>query len=739
MNGIISFSASRSALSSKQWIGSIASGACLFAGFFMGTHASFKVAVPSIPSLNLFEKQSVDFDKITWVKDAFSEKQIQFKPAHNVETLSLNLEFVPFQLPTKERERTHLKRIANWAKKSEQGLKQLDHVAQELKALDPNIFDDYKVAIEHIRYQFQFATYRKLPANVIAAIKGDPGNRAYADVAPQAPKQAPTGPKNPKVVHAIGLLPQREKAKPQHIAQEKTVTQSRAPVTSVAVTHIKPSEPMAEVTDVTYPMDSVPVTNQMLDSQTIQESIKQTLSSSETTKAEVVAVNIGSTVQLTEKEKRNLTNALLDSQVAKSSGNTPQALAKNTAKAQARINQQTKTNEADAEQGSEPDAFVKNVSQCDVLASHEFQKPTYGNQGTVNTQITPERKEWISKTRNCVGWVKVESAEALPTLTIHPAPNHGATLLLDQNALALMALTTGVHIAKGAGVVAGLVPDGYKIEFSGRGEETHYFESNGSKYFAVLNAEPGASVVQLISEKDPSLNSTVFVPVLDDTVTYLDLATPRVENIAVQIRKNPIPQDQEVVGLTIGISTQGGIQSPQGIHGITQVDGKAVLKNVSYVPGFPLYVDVSSKFETEKSYTYRYELKRQNKNGVYELNQVAERSLYRWLRQEKHGLSDQSAMIVGFYDRKKLNGFKESYTVHTEAKTSKFGLEPRTYSILWDGKISSSEPLEGDAPRFMSVQVPEGLSQIQLLDEGRNIVRADLIPVSPRVIHVVSE
>jgi hypothetical protein len=141
----------------------------------------------------------------------------------------------------------------------------------------------------------------------------------------------------------------------------------------------------------------------------------------------------------------------------------------------------------------------------------------------------------------------------------------------------------------------------------------------------------------------------------------------------------------------------------------------------------------------ERGYTYRYVMKNRNRVGDYVVNQIAEKTLFHWIKQVKQGLSDQSAMIVGFFNRKRLGGFKEHHFVKTIPQTAKFGLEPLNFSVLWNGKISSTEPLEGDSPRFMSVQVPEGLSQVSLTRESGTPVISELIPVSPRVIHVVSE
>ena len=162
------------------------------------------------------------------------------------------------------------------------------------------------------------------------------------------------------------------------------------------------------------------------------------------------------------------------------------------------------------------------------------------------------------------------------------------------------------------------------------------------------------------------------------------------------------------------------------------------LTGVRTIPGYPVFVDVSSKSHEAQGYTYRYELKHPDSQGVYVLNEIADASLNHWLSQVSRGLSDQGAMVVGSIDRSRIDGFKNTYTARVNPVTAQLGLDPINYSILWDGALSESDPLEGDLPRFMAVQVSEGLSQITLTQENREIIHTDLIPVSPRVIHVVS-
>jgi hypothetical protein len=159
---------------------------------------------------------------------------------------------------------------------------------------------------------------------------------------------------------------------------------------------------------------------------------------------------------------------------------------------------------------------------------------------------------------------------------------------------------------------------------------------------------------------------------------------------------------------------------------------------VNLVPGFPVFIDVASRNGGTESFTYRYQIKHPESGNVFVAPEVNDQSIHHWLSQVKQGLSDQSAMVIGIYDRKKLNGFKSIHYSQVEALTAKYGLEPMSYSVLWNGEISSTEPLEGDLPRFMSVQVPEGLSNVKLLNETREVESSELFPISPRVIHMIA-
>ncbi len=362
---------------------------------------------------------------------------------------------------------------------------------------------------------------------------------------------------------------------------------------------------------------------------------------------------------------------------------------------------------------------------CKLGFTHEFQH--------AGRPLCPDRATAISRNHRAEGWVRVEGSAHLPTVIHQPAPNGGASLLLDSTELSDLALRAGIGIVKGSGVLIGPLLEGYRISFAGRAEEPETFESGGRRYFAILNAEPGAGVMEMAKEGDPSSIATVFVPVLGDQITYVDLAPPKETQLAVRVVKTGRLEDPDTVHLTVGWSMH------QGIRAITRTAGYAELRSIQVVPGFPAYLDVQSRRGEEPGFVYRYEIRNPLDGALHLLPQIPEAQLARWLSQVKQGLSDQSAMVVGSIRPSRINPKGPPVRATVEPLTDRYGLEPLSFSLLWDGKISSEAPIDPRSPRFMAVQIPEGLSQVRIGTSPASPAILGLLPVSPRVIHVITE
>ena len=735
MNGIISESASSCSVSKPKIITSIILGGCLFSGFVSG----MSISPSSLTKLNPFHTETLKFGKIAWIS---SESTHDFKIADgraNLDSavqLTNDLNFVPFELHTSKMKRFHFTAL----KPSHTNFLKLEQAVETIKEVTRyDAFEDYRTVSSRMRNEFVIAmneTPATEPEEVLAmaaaAADPQPAKETVSDVSkmlrlmksqPVVVAQA----KKPARVHLAKQTPSHRLMIPvtQPVAvQEEAITTTAASATTTH--HQKIDE-----------QNALPLSIQEMNTQSVQ--VPYVLNNTESKTAEKpVEVNVSSGLSLEEQKK--LTDAFLGAQIV---GATKIPVTKAVPLSPPLSRTEVLANN-DSVQNNDPDPVAPDLpitkkanrvgtTECSTLSNHDFTRPNSANAGGLDSQICPASVTWLSKSKNETGYVKLEGDDFLPTLTLHPAPNDGATLLLDQNGLALIALKSGIHITKGMGMILGSVPEGYKVDFSGRGEETEYFESSGKNYFAILNAEPGAGVVEVASKTNPNLSSTAFTPVLEDTISYLDLSAPVARTLNVKVVKSGIENDPEVAKLSVSLATQAGIQ------GITRADGQATLRNVNLIPGFPVFIDVTSRTEDSSSYTYRYELKHPRRSGTFVVNEMSEKTIYHWLKQVKQGLSDQSAMVVGMYDRKRLDGFRNPHFSQVEPLTSKFGLEPINYTVMWDGKISTTEPLEGDVPRFMSVQVPEGLSQIKLLNESKKMITSEIMPISPRVIHVISE
>jgi hypothetical protein len=659
-------------ISTKALRFTLITSACLLSGFVSG--ANFK----DISLQELFPKKEISYSKISWISNVFDQNKISLAtvdyPASDISIKEIKLE--EFHLPRKTL-------LAKKGKAPRRNLEKLGNIVAKIKSFD--LFKDYQNASEKMHQSFILAMNgqsKKVETLVIASSSAAPVVNKPITVKTEKPVQAKKlvvkKMNTQKLSIQIPVVPVKVASAPKKVVSEVKTIQSSAILNT----------------------DNERLSHQ-IENQLLESHVQTYVAKQEAKKVEQLAVNESKPVI----EKQNLEDEI--------------------------DHQNDVTNLINANVPT----VSKEQAGCKILPKLHLLKPLHGDE-VESSQICPTRQTWISKNWYGEGWVKLEAEGYFPLLNYYPQINSDKALLLDQNSVALLAIKSGIHYTRGMGMILGVLPQGYKIDFSGRAEDVQYFDLNSKKYFILLNVEPGAGVTELVSEKNQNDNTALFTPVLEDTITYLDLAKPVVADIPIKIIKynekkgSPNP---DIAGLTVGISTQTQVQA------ITQSDGSTTLKSVRMVPGYPVFVDVSSKYNGERSYQYRYQLNKRTRNGVFVLKQNPEKLIYQWLKQIKTSLSDQSAMVFGQFNRKKLDGFKNHYSIKIDSLTEKYGLTPKNYTILWDEKLSDQDPLEGDRPRFLSVQLPEGLSQANLINESNQIIHTSLIPVSPRVINVISE
>ena len=650
--------------------------ACLLSGFVSG--ANFN----TIKIDNIFSNREISYSKINWISAAINQEKVSLAtvdyPASNIGNQEIKL--ADFHL---EKSIKNYRKVSLATKQS--NLDKLANVVAKINTAD--LFQDFQVAS------------KKLSNNFIMVMNNTPLKTESIVIASSSATKMP-----------LQAIATKYKMSTHHLNTQKT-----KPNIQLQSSNAKINEPI-----IIKPIEK----------DSIKVNIEQ---SSAQVRVEPIKITENNDIDLGKKIENALLEKHIESYVSNNKIKTP--VVKNYKKPTATPveDEIDHNNDVQNDTNSDQQSFTKDSKECSLLPKMNLLKPTQ-NEIQEATQICPSRKTWISKNWNEEGWVKVETEGYFPLLSYYPQVSSNGTLLLDQNSVALLAIKSGVHYSSEMGMILGKLPDGYKIEFSGRSEEVEYFELNAKKYFIILNVEPGAGVVELVSQKKQDENTTIFTPVLSGTVTYLDLVAPITINVPIKIIKGEQKDSQnDLIGLTVGISTQTEVQTK------TNANGLAILRNINVIPGYPVFVDVSSKLNGEKSYQYRYQLNKRTRKGVFILKQYPEKLIYTWLKQVNINLNDQSGMILGEFNSKKIDAFRNHYIAKIENLTEKFGLETKSYSVLCDQKLSLDYPLEGLCPRFLSVQVPEGLVQAQLVNENKDIVKSTLIPVSPRVINVLSE
>ena len=587
--------------------------------------------------MNPFRIETLDFDKITWL----SQESIHsfHSQATHISSVAEDLSFTPYELKSEKAKRFFFASFRKPIKSNLAKLQKVIKILQEPPAapvrVDPYL--DYQLAASQLRQDFKLAVndtptrQGEVLAMTASSAAMSPEETKKSELplltthfdVTRSEKTLDIDNVNTKSGGAVATDQgaARKLAAEQDSLNAKTESNNEeflAAAKSVAMMPKLNSQKVTTHAQITG-MPSSPLTGNLpegdlsssksIDAQvslltkpSVDTTQSKKLPGDEATHAvgEVLAVTTSSELSVADQKKLTdqllhfqlmnqnaKVNAMLASKVAPPSHHAPAA--KVALPADPVVNEPSLPEENPISTSQNNGKTGENSNGCSLLSGHEFIRPINSGTGQTDREICPTEKRWISKERGNAGWVRVQAENHLPTVTLHPAPNQGSTLLIDQNALALIALKSGLQITKGMGMILGKSPAGYKVEFAGRAEETEYFETNGNSYFAIINVEPGAGIVELESKTNPNLNSTVFAPILEDAVTYLDLVAPIQQNLPIQVVKSGAENASEVSGLTVGLSTQSGIQA------ITQSSGQALLKNVNLVPGYPVFIDVSSK------------------------------------------------------------------------------------------------------------------------------------------------
>lgn len=357
------------------------------------------------------------------------------------------------------------------------------------------------------------------------------------------------------------------------------------------------------------------------------------------------------------------------------------------------------------------------------LSTHKFKLSA--NPDTLDSHpcVAPE---WIAKSYSgSAGWIRLRPDGLMPTLFAGNVKDE-AVLLMDSNSIAMLALKVGSRVVAGTGHIVGVLPEGYKVKVSGKTEDTDTFTYRGSRYFSAVNIAPGANVVLI--EKSGEATVPLFAPVLQDSITFLDAS--KIEKIDLNIQVQKLGgQASEIQSVPVRHAMFDAIST------LSNSQGVATLRGVPVVRGYPLFVDVRSKQKDRWGPTYRFEVAA--RSGSASVYMPSDEQLQGWVNQGAEFRSD-SGWVLGAVSKERLDGYRRYSFAKVQPLERETPVDPTTFAIGFDGKLSASIPLEGNSPRFLGTRVPGGLAIASVVREDGVLLQSRLLPISPMVIQVVA-
>ena len=319
-------------------------------------------------------------------------------------------------------------------------------------------------------------------------------------------------------------------------------------------------------------------------------------------------------------------------------------------------------------------------------------------------------------------WVRVEAQDSWPVIAQAQAGVRASAVpVLSKNSVLLLARGQGLSVMPSSALVYGKLPAGKRVRLSGRSEEALYWNRpDGSRWFMILNAAPGAAVLQLDS------GEAVAVPALEATAVYLDLRDLRTETFAGKVFDGSQAKPTAVAAAWVSLVGQTGKR--------VQTDslGRFRLEGVRRVGQYPLHLEVSQGTE----FVHRYEVT-QNTQSL-SLFRFPAASIQTWVKQLEGGVSSDSGMVLAAFPGWSKQVEKSRYTATLHPVQVGQGLVPETYSLDSLDRLQPGRPLDQQSPRALAVQVPQGLNVLKLVPEaGKSPAWTQWVYSSPGVVNVI--
>ncbi len=374
--------------------------------------------------------------------------------------------------------------------------------------------------------------------------------------------------------------------------------------------------------------------------------------------------------------------------------------------------------------------------------------PGHINDARLPIQVSPgvvEAFEWktpiedaLSEVLTLDGWKTLRSSDHVPTLIWRPDGKSDSkqAAMLSNNAALMLSKLADRAIQKDMGIIFGKVPVGWNVEFSGRSEkiiylnETNQFapDADSIRYFALLNAAPGAQVLSLRgSATFNTAVAAVATPVLGGLATYLDLTAVSKRTISGTVLEASDSSMSTSRGASVSVVGEPNAVAFSDANGLVQI-------TEAYAVGdFPLFVDV----QAGESYKHRYRLTPDRFDGV-SFYRLSNAQVDTWLGQLEGGVSPQSGLVIAAL--KDLAAKHSSSMLYPSTHpVQAANLVPESYSLAGNGQFLAAQALDPTTGRFVSVQVPEGLVISQVEDANHKVIWSQLLVAQPGVVNIVAE
>ncbi len=332
-------------------------------------------------------------------------------------------------------------------------------------------------------------------------------------------------------------------------------------------------------------------------------------------------------------------------------------------------------------------------------------------------------QDWLDRPdpQSAKGWMKETYADQKTIISWADARRPELSFL-DPNSLRLLDQNNQT------GMILGELPPSMSAPvLAGQPQRAREFTHEGRKFFYFSRVDSGYQALRFPNQEHGPLKiAPLLIPIESGAITWVDLFDPRKKSLEVYVQKSA-PLDPDTKNLQMYLTADSTLRAQ------TQGEGAAMFSPMITFGTYPVWIDVESKTGTRPGPRYRYALFPDGSERVEAVVFQSPEKLLRRALQHVGSDLDRTGLVLGSLDPKRLDGFKTHFFPHTKTQ----GVQD--YTLTWDGRLSGTDPLEGDKPRFVSVTEKKTTLQTQIINEKSDVRQVFLTPVSPGVIVVVQD